>query len=174
MNRRGVVRQADEALRILDVGCGTGRSWETILERAPNGRITGIDLCPAMLKKVRQRFQRRFDQLTLIEGSSLDTPLGSDCFDIAISMLHVHFFSMDEKARLFTRINRPLRAGGLCLGRDLCMSRKLEQESLEYFGRYVSPMTDADRGACSFKQSMSVATHHRLLSEAGFVEIPGG
>ena len=165
-----LVPETDEPLRVVDVGCGTGKAWETVFERATNARITGIELCPAMLEKVRQRFRGKLDQLSLIEGSSLDTPMGDD-YDVVISMLHVHFFSTEQKAKLFKKMYLCLRPGGLYLGRDLCTSRRLEQDSVEFYREYVSPMPGADRGAYNYKQSMSVATHHRLLHEAGFVDI---
>jgi ubiquinone/menaquinone biosynthesis C-methylase UbiE len=76
----------------LDIGCGTGASWEYILQRAPNAHITGIDLCPAMLDKIRERFQDNLSRFTLIEGSTVDVPFGEACFDFVTSELHIHFF----------------------------------------------------------------------------------
>ena len=40
-----LVPETDEPLRVVDVGCGTGKAWETVFERATNARITGIELC---------------------------------------------------------------------------------------------------------------------------------
>jgi ubiquinone/menaquinone biosynthesis C-methylase UbiE len=86
------IPETDEALSVLDIGCGTGASWEYILQRAPNAHITGIDLCPAMLDKIRERFQDNLSRFTLIEGSTVDVPFGEACFDFVTSELHIHFF----------------------------------------------------------------------------------
>lgn len=41
---------------VLDVGCGTGLSFAPLLERlGPSGRIVGIEQCPEMMAKARER-----------------------------------------------------------------------------------------------------------------------
>jgi tRNA (cmo5U34)-methyltransferase len=142
-----------------------------ILEQAPNARITGTDLCPAMLDKVRQRFGEDLSRFTLIEGSTVDVPFGEACFDLVISMLHLHFFSTEIKAKIYAKIFHALRTGGKYIGHDLCQTQKQERENRHFYDQFVSTLPGADVGAWNYKQTMSIATQQRLLSEAGFVEI---
>lgn len=158
-------------LSILDVGCGTGAFWAKILERAPNAHISGIDLCPAMLDKVRERFREDLSRFTLIEGSTIDVPFGEACFDLVISMLHLHFFSTEIKAKVYAKIFQALRKGGKYIGHDLCQVQKHERENRRFYDQFVSTLPGADVGAWNYKQTMSVATQQWLLSEAGFIEI---
>ncbi len=53
---------------VLDVGCGTGLSLEGLRQAVgPRGRIVGIEQCPAMIEKARERIARhRWRNVTLL------------------------------------------------------------------------------------------------------------
>lgn len=57
---------------VLDVGCGTGLSFAPLLQRlGPQGRIVGIEQCPDMLARARERLapaQRQ--QVKLVQASA--------------------------------------------------------------------------------------------------------
>ena len=57
---------------VLDVGCGTGLSFELILEGiGPQGRLIGIELSPDMLARARSKVaRRRWQNVTLIEAAA--------------------------------------------------------------------------------------------------------
>lgn len=62
---------------VLDVGCGTGLSFE-LLEQAvgPSGEVVGIDQSPEMCAIARKRIQQSgWKNVTLIEGPLETTPL---------------------------------------------------------------------------------------------------
>ena len=42
--------------RLLDLGCGTGLELDSYYEMVPSAEITGIDLAPGMLDKLRNKF----------------------------------------------------------------------------------------------------------------------
>jgi trans-aconitate 2-methyltransferase len=46
---------------VLDVGCGTGRLTELLLERLPRGRVIAMDLSANMLEAARSHLAPRFD-----------------------------------------------------------------------------------------------------------------
>jgi SAM-dependent methyltransferase len=47
---------------VFDIGCGTGRLTEKVLERLPRGRVVGIDMSSNMLQVARDFLRPRFDR----------------------------------------------------------------------------------------------------------------
>jgi ubiquinone/menaquinone biosynthesis C-methylase UbiE len=62
---------------VLDVGCGTGLSFEGLKKRVgAQGRIVGIDPSPEMLAHARERIARNnFDRIELLQATAVDAPL---------------------------------------------------------------------------------------------------
>lgn len=59
---------------VLDVGCGTGLSLAPLLQRlGPQGRIVGIEQCPDMLARARERLApAQRPQVKLVQASAED------------------------------------------------------------------------------------------------------
>ena len=70
------------ALRILDLGCGTGLVGEAFKDLASGGRLDGIDLSPKMIEVARSR--GIYDELVL---GDLEKVLlaGGRCYDLIVS-----------------------------------------------------------------------------------------
>jgi SAM-dependent methyltransferase len=68
---------------VLDVGCGTGRVAEAILE-AGAARYVGIDFSARMLALARRRLEEH-DVVELIEGDFLDLDL-PETFDVVLAL----------------------------------------------------------------------------------------
>ena len=51
---------------VLDVGCGTGRLTERLLERLPRGRVVGIDQSSNMVRVAREYLQRNDRRIQLL------------------------------------------------------------------------------------------------------------
>src|SRR5690606_5392869 len=48
-------RSKIENKTIVDVGCGTGRHWNKILDKSPN-KLSGFDVSPGMLARLNEKF----------------------------------------------------------------------------------------------------------------------
>jgi SAM-dependent methyltransferase len=104
--------------RILDLGCGTGKSEALILERLPAARFTCVDRSEVMLDFARQRLGRfgnqcRFATADLAKPEELRVPGAPFRFIITVDV--VHELPDAAKARLFRFCCRNLTRDGLLL-----------------------------------------------------------
>jgi SAM-dependent methyltransferase len=108
-NRRelalAVAREYD-APSVLDVGGGSGRIGEPILEQSAS-RYVDVDLSDTMLELARERLARFRDKVELVQGDFLTTPLDGP-FDVVLAL---GYFDYIEDAEAHVR-----RMGELCSG----------------------------------------------------------
>jgi SAM-dependent methyltransferase len=86
-NRREFALQlarSHDAPRVLDVGGGSGRIGELLLEQGAS-RYVDIDLSDSMLDLARERLSRFGDKVALIQGDFLETPIPGS-FDVALAL----------------------------------------------------------------------------------------
>ena len=69
--------------RTLDIGCGTGRHWQTLISRQP-ATLTGIDVSPAMLAKLSAKYP---EAAYFLQRSESRLPFESGTFDRIVSTL---------------------------------------------------------------------------------------
>lgn len=97
--------------RVLDVGCGAGRSTLEAARMASGGGATGIDLSTRMLELARKRCANEgLANAHFIRGDAQVFPFESGSYDVAMSCFGAMFFN--DPASAFTNIGRGLRAGG--------------------------------------------------------------
>ena len=103
-----IVAEVGPALRVLDLGCGTGR---LALGLAATGHmVTGVDPARASLDAARAK--PGAERVTWIEGTSSVLP--TDAFDAAVMTSHVaQFFVADEEwSAVLQELQRALAVGG--------------------------------------------------------------
>lgn len=97
--------------RVLDVGCGTGKSTRTAARRAVDGRAWGIDLSSRMLDLARrQATAEGITNTTFLRGDAQVHPFEPGSHDLAISSFGAMFF--DDPAAAFANVGRSLRSDG--------------------------------------------------------------
>lgn len=97
--------------RVLDVGCGTGKSSRDAARRARQGWVLGVDLSSKMLDDARRRSAD--EGVANVEFLCADAqvhPFEADSFDLAISAFGAMFFA--DPAAAFANVGRSLRPGG--------------------------------------------------------------
>jgi len=100
----------DSGCRIIDLGCGTGLELDEYFRLNPSAKVTGIDLAPGMLNRLREKYGDK--ELTLILGSYFDVPFGTEKFDAAVSVESLHHFTADEKIPLYEKLQKSLKTNG--------------------------------------------------------------
>lgn len=92
---------------VLDVGCGTGVAALAAAERAgPAGRVTGVDLNPAMLAIAR----RKSSGITWVEAPAEDLPFPDAGFDAVLCQFAMMF--MTDRRSALREMRRVARPGG--------------------------------------------------------------
>jgi trans-aconitate 2-methyltransferase len=154
---------------VVDVGCGTGRLTERVLERLPHGRVVGIDLSPAMLAVARQHLRPQFGaRVDFIRADAAALPIHAAA-DAIFSTATLHW--VRDHPALFRSLHDALRPGGRLAaqcggGPNIDRLRRRVRTLMDgpglapYFATWREPWEFAD----------AVTTEHRLAA-AGFVEI---
>jgi trans-aconitate 2-methyltransferase len=91
---------------VLDVGCGTGRVTEALLERVPRGRVLAIDASADMVALARKRLG---DRAPVWRQDVLDLDLDAPV-DVIFSTATLHWVRDHE--RLWSRLADALKPGG--------------------------------------------------------------
>lgn len=164
----GQITPTEEQIRILDLGCGTGLELDQVFLRAPNAKITGIDLAAGMLNRLREKFRTRAHQISLIEGNYLDVPFGQSEYDYAISSLTTHHLPPENKVVVYRKIYSALKLHGVYVEGDQSIPKEREGGGLGRFRREVARLPDANRARWNFDITLSPETNMNLLKEAGF------
>ena len=97
------------ALRVLELGTGTGETALRVLERHPEATLVGVDASDAMLEGARAALPAERVDLRL---GRFEDPLPDGPFDVVVSALAVHHLDGPAKAELFGRVAAVLAPGG--------------------------------------------------------------
>jgi tRNA (cmo5U34)-methyltransferase len=138
-----------EALRILELGTGTGETARRVLAVHPNARLVGIDSSEAMLAVARAAL--RAD----LQVQRLEDPLPKGPFELAVSVLAIHHLEPADKRDLFDRVRKELTPGGRFVLADVIVPERPED--------VVTPVTPG------FDKPDTLAELLAWLADAGFV-----
>lgn len=106
---------ADLGDDVLEIGPGPGLTTELVLEIAD--RVTAVEIDPELAEALRARLQGGRAEILFGDATTLDLPSGRYSAALCFSMLH-HMESSEAQDRLFARLHRVLRPGGVLLGVD--------------------------------------------------------
>lgn len=102
--------QGDE--RVVDIGAGTGRDTEALLQRLPHGHVVAVDGSEAMLGRLRQRLASVGpDRLTVLQADLREPLVLAEPADVVFSVATLHW--LPDHSAVFTSLAAVLRPGGL-------------------------------------------------------------
>jgi ubiquinone/menaquinone biosynthesis C-methylase UbiE len=118
--------------RILEIGFGAGRGLMLTLAQAQQGRVTGVDLSPTMIRAAARRNWIAIErgQLILLRGNVAALPFGEQRFDKLFS-IHTFYFWPDPRA-VCTRLISLLAYGGRLVS-TFATARKLPNGAWSYW-----------------------------------------
>ncbi len=96
------------ALRVLDVGCGTGYTTTGILQQKGVCEVVALDMNPVQLGRAAKNLQSEKARASLWRGDAENLPFGDAVFDAVVSMGAVEYFPSPQKAvHEFARVTKP-------------------------------------------------------------------
>lgn len=131
--RRAVERLGQGPLRILEVGCGTGK---TACYFAKHGhQVTALDMHPGMLEKARKRAENEGVQdIRWVQGSVEALPFENGAFDVVFAESVTIFTNVAKSMKEYYRVLAP---GGRLMDRELVlfaeMPESIYKEIRDYF-----------------------------------------
>ena len=152
-------------MRILDAGCGSGRTTALLIERVPDGRVIAVDGSPAMVERVEKVLRPR------------DTAIVSDLTDLeldkevdAVFSAAVFHWIPDHDA-LFARMRAALRVGGRlaaqCGGEGNVDAFRIAGQEVAHREPYAEYLGDTDE---LWNYAAPEVTEERLRA-AGFTDV---
>lgn len=142
---------------MLDIGCGGGANLRRLLEKCPDGRVTGVDYSDVSVRKSTETNQEAIAEgrCQVLSGDVSHLPLQAEAFDLVTAFETIYFWPDIEQA--FSEVKRVLKDGGMFF---ICN---------ESDGRDESSIRNAE-----IIQGMTLYTPERLeelLTAAGFRDI---
>jgi tRNA (cmo5U34)-methyltransferase len=168
-----------EALRVLELGLGTGNLTQKVLEHFPQSTVVGYDLSAEMLARARVKLTPYGTRVRLHHGDISQTVFPGP-FDVALSAIAVHHVPSPAKPILFHRLYAALRPGGALVLGDAFQAatpalseryRRLSAEDLASQGVVETPVYTAYRSRNSQPSggaSTSLQKYLLWMQQAGF------
>lgn len=98
--------------RIVDLGCGFGKSTWPLKEAFREAEVIGVDLAAPCLRLAAERASERGLAIQFRQADALDTGLESGSADLVTSTMLLHELPVSALPRVFGEASRLLRAGG--------------------------------------------------------------
>ena len=99
-------------LKLLEVGCGTGRNLKSLDKKFPGARITGLDLCPSMLARAEKNISCECGQVNLVQECYEPSCLTAHDYDLVLFSYALSMFNPGFERALDTA-RYHLRPGGV-------------------------------------------------------------
>jgi len=117
-------------LRLLDVGCGTGRVLSQLATALPEQQYFGVDLSPFYLESARKTL-RNVPEVTLVADNAEHLPFRDGYFDCASSVFLFHELPRRARRCAVNEMLRVLKPGGVLVIED--SAQYAEARDLTFF-----------------------------------------
>lgn len=158
-------------IEVLDLGCGTGLELKGLFERAPNARVTCVDLSQGMLEILKENYKDRLGQLTVVQASYVDWQYPEASFDYALSVYTMHHFLEPKKVGIYQKIAGALKPGGAYIEADYMVDGETMDRMLKDYYELLAKDNAVQDGACHVDIPFTPEVQRRLLHSASFAYV---
>ncbi len=120
--------EREAAIRVLDLGAGTGVLSALVARAFPRARITLADVSPEMLEVARWRFADESERFELRVMDYAREPFPGE-YEVVVSALSIHHLDGNEKRQLFHKVYGVLCDGGTFVNADQVLGPTVEIEA---------------------------------------------
>ncbi len=131
---------------VLEVAVGTGLSFVKLVQQNPGGTTTGVDITPAMLRRVRRRLRGRTGDVTIREGDAYALPFHASRFDVLLDSYMLDMIPEADFPVILREYHRVLRPGGRLVLCNMAVPRSLPQAMWDAIYRIHPPLLGGCRG----------------------------
>ena len=149
--------------RIVDLGCGFGKSTWSLKQRFPSAEVIGVDLAAPCLQLASQRAGERGLEISFRQANAVATGLGSQSVDLVTSTMFVHEVPATVLPAVFSEAARILAPHGLLRFLDF-----------QFTGDAFRDLAMIEHGARNnepFLPPMLAADLAGMARDAGFVNV---
>ncbi|MBU5437249.1 class I SAM-dependent methyltransferase [Tissierella sp. MSJ-40] len=164
------INYTEEPIEILDLGCGTGLEISAIFNKAPNAKITCIDLSEEMLKILQDKYTSCRKQLNIIKASYLNYSFEKNKYQYILGIMTMHHFLYQDKLELYKKIKSSLREDGKYIEGDYVVTPYHEKKWLKQREDMLNELGEDKLKLYHIDIPFSIKTQRRLFKEAGFNE----
>jgi SAM-dependent methyltransferase len=100
------------AMRVMDVGCGTGTLVARLARRSPQAEIIGVDPDPKALAKARRKVAGAGGHVRFLEAYAQNLPAADGSIDRVLSSFMLHHLPLDINRAMIHEVRRVLAPGG--------------------------------------------------------------
>jgi len=123
------------ALRLLEIGCGSGIYLRYAAMRNPALTALGLELQPAVAEVARENLRSwDLEDRVKVEDGDFRARTPGELFDIATLYNNIYYFPVEERVALLERIGSFVRPGGFLLLTTCCQGGSLGVEALNLWG----------------------------------------
>lgn len=120
----GLIRELEDGIDVLDIGCGQGRAVNMLAQRFPNSRFTGYDLCEEPIATARTEAKSRGLNNVRFEQKDLTDFDVNGEYHLATAFDAIHDQSRPDN--VLAGVCRVLRDDGVFLMQDISGSSEVQ------------------------------------------------
>ena len=175
---KSIPHKRGEAIRVLDLGAGTGLLSAGVAGKFPRSRVTLVDISVGMLRVARRRLGEEFPgEVGRFEFRTMDfarKALPGE-FDLVVSALSIHHLTDRDKRELFKRVYAALSDGGHFVNLDQVSGATPEEEVRlqKWWLRRVRGAGVSERDLSSARTRMRADKNATLEAQLGWLEGAG-
>ncbi len=166
------ILSTEKNIKILNIGCGTGLEFESILLKVPNADIDCIDLSPEMLNLLKKRLKNFSCDLNIFCCSYLDFVYQDGMYNYIIASATLHHLLDSEKLNLYFKLLSALKNNGIfIIGDKYVLTPEEANIKLAEYNNYIRQGIDTKKGQYHIDIPTTTDNERILLKRAGFNKI---
>ncbi|MFB5621929.1 MAG: class I SAM-dependent methyltransferase [Candidatus Nitrosomaritimum yanchengensis] len=172
----GLVENLKKGIRVLDVGCGSGRAINLMAKTFPNSQFTGYDFSKKAIEYAATESKKLGNKNTSFQIQDVEHFPENEKFDLVTAFDAIH--DQAAPAKVLDNIRRAVKDNGIFLMQDIGSSSQLENNKTHPLGPFLYTVS------CLHCMTVSLALNGHglgamwgkekaieMLNEAGFSKV---